>query len=181
MNAVRLNVTQMQALSRALTAARSARVRVGILGNKAERLDEDWNKEKINNPTLGAVHEFGSKKRGIPARSFLRMPLTLHLPNEVDKIGRAVWRRLVIEKSVVLALKQLGALAELVVQRAFETGGFGSWPGYSKRYGRWKELFTRKKTGTLAKIGPVQLALLILSGQMRKAVTSKVVPGGSAP
>lgn len=175
MNYTRLEMNQFEALSRALEDAGKARVRVGILGNKAERFDEDWNKEHTNNPTIGLVHEFGSKKDNIPARSFLRMPLMLYLPKKLDQIGKAAWRNLVIQKSVPLALKQLGVLGENVVQEAFATGGFGQWPGYSARYGRWKELFTRNKTKTMGMIGPVRLALLVLSGQLRRSVTSRVV------
>lgn len=174
MNSATLNTAGFERLRKTLHEGRSMRVRVGVLGNKAERLDEDWNKEKINNPTLGAVHEFGSKLRNIPARSFLRMPLLLMLPKRISEIGRAVWRGLVFEHGLEFALKRLGIAGESIVQEAFATGGFGQWAPLSPRYRRWKEAFTRKKTG---KKGPVSVAILILSAQLRKAVTSRVVKG----
>ncbi len=172
MNAVRKDTSGFDDVRRALAEGRSLRVKVGVLGNKAERQDEDWNKEKINNPTLGAIHEFGSKTRNIPARSWLRMPLTLFLPKRVDQIGRHVWRALILRRGLKEALKDLGVLAESVIQEAFATGGFGQWAPLSARYARWKMAFTRRKSG---KIGPVRIAILILSGQLRKSVTSRVV------
>lgn len=165
---------KLPALGRALRAFKNARVRVGILsGAKVGRYDiEKTTQDKFNNPTLGIVHEFGSKLRNIPARSFLRMPLTLFLPKRIQQIGIAVWRALVIQNGPLLALKQLGVAGENVVQEAFETGGFGRWAKWSPRYASWRMRFERARSKL---IGPLQPgSLLILSGQLRRSVTSRV-------
>lgn len=161
MNTVTLHVDQMKALRVELDKAKGARVRVGILGNKAAR----WGKGSgvLNNPTLGLTHEFGSIKRNIPARSFLRVPLMTRLPREIDVIGRSVWREMIVGKGVLNALRALGVIGENTVQRAFETGGFGKWAPLSPRYARWKQKIVGKN-----------MTLLVLSGQLRRSITSSV-------
>ncbi len=165
---------QMTALRAALAIFSKARVRVGVLsGSKNERYDiEKTAQDPFNNATLGAAHEFGVKSRNLPPRSFLRMPLMLHLPKEIDNIGREVWRLLVIQKGPLLALKQLGVLGENVVQQAFQTGGFGQWPKWSARYARWRSGYERARSKLIGPLRPG--SLLILSGQLRRSVTSRV-------
>lgn len=164
MSAVTLNLEELRAVRAELKRAESARVKVGILGDKAGR----WGPGSgdMNNPSLGVVHEFGSIKRGIPARSFLRMPLMTRLPGKIDEIGREVWRKLILDKGAINALKALGVIAENLVQRAFETGGFGQWPKLSPRYARWKAALVRARGG--------RVSILILTGQLRRSVTSRV-------
>ena len=181
MSSATLTLDEFKRLKADLHSARSARVRVGVLGNRADRFDEDWNKEKLNNPSLGLVHEFGSKTKNIPARSFLRMPLMTRLPKRLDQIGRAFWRAMILKTGVHTALKALGVEGETVVQEAFETGGFGTWPAWSKRYAAWRrrhELRLRAKGST----GPITGGgLLILSHQLRRSITSRVEKGRAKP
>lgn len=175
--AVTLNLDEMRALKAELDKANGARVRVGILGDKAGR----WGPGSgdLNNPSLGATHEFGSIQKNIPARSFLRVPLMTRLPAEVDRIGRVVWRTMILERSVLTTLRALGVLAENIVQRAFETGGFGQWAPLSPRYARWKETLIRTKARKLFSVGPIRMTLLVLSGQLRRAITSRVTMYGA--
>lgn len=176
MNSATGDLTELKLLKSELAKFRSARVRVGVLGNKADRFDEDWNKSKLNNPTLGLIHEFGIVAMGpapegkniprtsLPARSFLRMPLTNYLPKEIDKIGRAVWRAIILKKGVLVALGDLGQIARNVVDRAFATGGFGYWAPNSPR--------TIKRKGSSKP--------LIDSAQLRKSVSWRVDLGRAA-
>lgn len=147
MNTVNKDVRGLRELRESLRAARSNRAQVGIFGDKAQRLDSDWNKTDLNNPTIGLIQEFGvtggfvnHKSRDkyrefesnaptmkIPARSFLRVPLQDHLFTEVKKIGFLVWREMIVKRSVVHALDALGITAFNIVQRAFATAGFGKW------------------------------------------------------
>lgn len=169
---VHLHLEEMKKLRAELEKAKGARVKVGVLGNTTGR----WGPGSGNwtNAGLGVVHEFGSIQRNVPARSFLRMPLMTRLPKKVDEIGRATWRSIVLTKGIMPALGSLGLVAENLVQRAFETGGFGQWAQLSPRYARWKEQLIRTKARKLFFIGPVQMTLLVLSGQLRKAITSRV-------
>lgn len=172
-----LNTDGLDALRKELAAAKSKRVQVGVLGGKDARLGEGGGYVP-GNAEIGLVHEFGIiggqspfKMKGVskqptkrasmnmPERSWLRMPLITRLPEAILEQGRAAWRRAILEKGVVYALRNLGVVAEGVIQDAFATGGFGTWAKLSRR--------TIKKKGSAA--------ILIDSAQLRQSVTSRVV------
>lgn len=106
---------------------------------------------------IGAVHELGSEKRNIKARSFIKMPLIekekqitqdveKHLP---EKLGNG---------DIKGIFKILGLSGENAIQEAFETGGFGTWPDIEQA------TKDRKDSDSI----------LIDQAELRKAVTSKV-------
>ncbi|MBL3520301.1 hypothetical protein [Aliarcobacter lanthieri] len=72
-------------------------------------------------------HEFGTKK-GIPRRSFLRMPF-IEKQAELNKQINRSWEKIVTGKGTAInELGRLGIFAEeYVIDKAFETGGFGKW------------------------------------------------------
>ena len=87
------------------------------------------------NATIGAAHEFGSLKRHLPKRSFLREPLIDHLQESLNAAGvfsEATQAEIIKEKSMVPWTKRIAVLAEDVVKKAFDTGGYGKWPKLSK-------------------------------------------------
>ena len=77
----------------------------------------------------GAYNEFGSITRPDhpPKRSFIRMPLSEHgdkIVNYVEKHAREH-----LEASDVKAIfEDIGIGGESVIQEAFDTRGFGTWP-----------------------------------------------------
>ena len=171
---VSFDVGELKALARSIKASKNYRVRVGLFPDKATRDPESKEEAlfratmrqhgetpegSISNPALGAIHEFGSKLRNIPARSWLRMPIILYLRPAVEGRGRAFWKSAISTKGLREALKKLGIVAENVIQNAFETGGFGQWKSL-------KPATIRAKGST---------SILIDSAQFRKAVASKVV------
>lgn len=170
MNIVRLNVRGIAALRTVVAGFRNARVKVGLLGNHADRFDASWNKMAKNNPTIGMEHEFGVARnpwgRRTPARSFLRMPLMTRLPKKIEMIGAATWRAIILKRSLADALANLGAAAKATIQEAFNTGGWGQWQPISVQQ-------MKRKGG--------RTVILIDSAQMRKAVTSKVVMKNPTP
>lgn len=162
----------------------NARVRVGILGPNAGRVNEPkpvkasgtfahgWDAESlqkaqdeqeqlsgINNPTLGAIHEFGSVKRNIPSRSFLRMPVIQELPAALAKVDKQLWHKVIVKKGLLGALGLLGAYCMDVIHLAFDTGGFGAWQALKAR--------TIKRKG--------RDAILIDTAQLRQSITAEVV------
>ena len=177
------NLAPLEALNLDIAANEHAYVKVGILGvGRAGRPAHPTRKEAgIDNPNLGAVHEFGSMKRHIPPRSFLRMPLMTKLPDKMRAIGKAVWQSIIDQKGIRTALADLGAEGENTVQEAFNTGGFGQWAPWSEKYGRRRELEMRAKRRKKRLIGPMQLAILVRTGQLAKAITSHVVGGKAQP
>jgi hypothetical protein len=112
------------------------KVQIGILGDKNSR------KEGANgNAEIGAVHEFGSIARGIPKRSFLRMPLETKFKSAlsnlpVDKNGVL---EIIKEQSAIVLLMKLGALGKAIILNAFDTRGFGNWKPSNMKYKKVKQ------------------------------------------
>ncbi len=129
------------------------RVRVGIFGGKNGR-----QKGAETNASLGAIHEFGSISGGIPARSFLRMPIH-NKKTEILKDASVGAGALLAQGNSLGVLKRLGIACENAVQMAFESRGFGTWKADALATVR------RKRSS----------APLIDTGQLRRSITSKVV------
>lgn len=189
-----LDIAGMKRLGAELDKLGSARVRVGIMGGGVQRpldpsgerhasglrkrtgsvsrFDEEGKRQDdLNNPTLGLIHEFGTKEvvgedgrvahHAIPARSFLRMPLMTRLQTRIDEIGRGAWRALILNRSVMAALGALGTVARNLIDLAFETHGWGQWAPNTP--------FTIRKKGSASP--------LIDKAQLRKSVSYQVVRG----
>ena len=107
------------------------------------------------------LHEFGSYRpitfeedgkqytvKGVPARSFLRMPLTLFLPKATKEIR-------IIESdnerlNYEAIANALGEASVEVIHEAFESQGFGNWlPHQSKEYAKDNDNPVLDKTGKL--------------------------------
>lgn len=177
---VSLNTDGLTALRKELAKAASKRLHVGVLGGKDARNGDESKGYIPGNAEIGLAHEFGvvggvspfkSKSQSkqppsakgmhvnLPERSFLRMPLMTKLPEAILSQGKAAWRKAIVEKGVVFALKNLGVIAEGIVQDAFATGGFGIWPKLKP--------YTIRKKGSAA--------ILIDKAELRQSITSRVV------
>lgn len=169
MNRVQLDLARWKHLRAELGKFKKARVRVGVLKGAPSRADSDK-----SNAEIGFYHEFGSNARNLPARSWLRMPLYTVLPKRITRVGRDLWRSMVEQGDTLKALQSLGVVAEGVVQEAFSTNGFGRWAPWSKRYALWRlrRAISLAKPGAKVSVGNI----LVLSGQLRRAVSSRVVP-----
>jgi len=137
-------------------------VKIGIIGDKAAIIRDDG--EHLTNAQIGLIQEFGKHtgKRKIPARSFIVMPLKLHL-NKYLKNKSSMTEK-AFEKSVKAGkteefVAKIGLVAEEVIQDAFATSGWGNWapnrPSTVKRKGSSKPL--------------------IDTGELRRSISSKVV------
>ena len=77
----------------------------------------------------GAYNEFGSitKPDHPPKRSFIRMPLSEHGDKVVSYVEKHAKEHL--EAGDVAAIfEDIGIAGESVIQEAFDTRGFGTWP-----------------------------------------------------
>lgn len=131
--------------------------RIGILGDESRT---GKGSKVPTNAEIGAVHEFGAPSKGIPQRSFLRMPLTEHLEKEMESSGlldKETLAEVVKQGSIKPWLEKIAVVSEGVVLDAFETKGGGKWPP-------WKNPSYTNEGGTL----------LVDSQQLRNSVTSKV-------
>ena len=130
-------------------------VKVGVFGDhKAQRADAT-----INNVELAIIQEFGSKSANIPARSFIRMPIQDKRKDILNYSASKPIADLLKSGDKKKALKLLGVFAENVIQKAFDTGGFGKWAPNAPST-------IRKKKSDHP---------LIDKAELRKAVWSKVV------
>lgn len=133
--------------------------RVGILGAKASSMH---NGTQLTNSQIGAIQMFGSVVSGIPPRDFLVMPLQITRRDLMKNITNSgAIKQAIQAKDYKKVFKQIGILAEQVVQRAFETSGFGQWPP--------------NKPSTIARKGSDRP--LIDTGQLRRSITSDVASG----
>lgn len=150
---IKFDIGPLKQLKENVQLLEHAHVKVGVLGNKVARKDGG-----LNNPTIGAVHEFGSLDKKIPARSWLRMPIMSKLPDVVKKIGRSTFNAIAAKNGIVTALETLGTEAYNVIQDAFNTGGFGTWAPLKP------STIRRKKSS----------AILIDTAQLRQSVSYAV-------
>lgn len=111
----------------------------------------------LTNADVGAIHELGSFTKGIPARSWLRMPLHQQT-TRILKDARRGAAELLARGEVVKVLARLGEACDAAIQRAFNTGGFGLWK-------ELKAATIRRKHST---------SQLIDTAQLRKSITYKV-------
>lgn len=177
---VAIKTDALAALRAELEKNKSKRVQVGVLGGNDARSGDESGGYVAGNAEIGVAHEFGliggqlpqavrakaglSKEpaksgRSLPERSFLRMPVITQLPEAIKAQGKENWRKAILQKGVVFALKNLGILAEGVIQDAFKTGGFGTWA-------KLKPATIRRKKSD---------AILIDTAQLRQSITSRVV------
>lgn len=131
-------------------------IKIGIMGNTSTVKDG----KSVSNALIGAVHEFGAPARGIPQRSFLRVPLANNLTKELQKSGlldEDTLSEVIKTASILPWMEQVAIVAEGVVEDAFETSGDGSWP-------TWKNPNYKNEGG----------ALLVDTGSLRDSITTEV-------
>lgn len=130
MGAQRLELKGLDRLLKALKDSSKPYIRVGILGSDATtaHTDEDG-KSGLTNAEIGAIHEFGSENH--PVRSFLRMPLSTYLSENLGSAGaftKETMQQVIAEGTIDPWLEKVKIIAEETVAEAFDTGGFGEWP-----------------------------------------------------
>lgn len=147
-------------------------VRVGILGSSAHakhRKDAGELKKHgghkvgqgesdLTNADIGLRHEKGVKSEHLPRRSWLVNPLEDHLPEHFERLGGEAIELIIVQQALK-NYQHLGIICEQIIQKGFETGGYGKWKALSRR--------------TVAEKGSSQI--LVDTAQLRKSVTSTVV------
>lgn len=127
---------------------------VGVLGSKAGTRQEG----NLTNAEIGIIHEKGSISGKIPRRSFIEMPLTLKLSRYIRAVGQKIVNGLTKE-NLKKSYRDLGILAERIIDGAFSSAGFGRWPENTPS--------TIKNKGSSRP--------LIDTAQLRKSIASRVV------
>ena len=165
----------LQKIQEVLEKYSKSYIKVGLFGGNHPSSGESL-------PSIGALHEFGSnsprtftykgekiKISGLPARSWLRLPLKIKRVQLKGKgyEGKEFFKRVIVSELkngyTGVALKFLGRNATNIIDEAFNTQGFGNWePNINKRY-------VELKGSNIP---------LIDTGALRNAVTYKIVEGG---
>lgn len=174
---VEANIDGLERLSKMLKE--SYTVKVGIIGSKAITQHEG----NITNAELGAFHEFGTSR--MPQRSFLMMPLTEKLSEEIPKMKKIIWKQFFVKNSVRQFYQDLGVKAIKIIEDAFNTNGFGQWkPLTASTIGAFEKSKGIKgwQTGTVAQFRKgLRIAggrqILTDSGKLRRSISFKVIKG----
>lgn len=173
---VRLNTDNLDKIQKQLK--KQFFCKVGVLGGRSPRDNPHEKGPGPSNADLGFIHEFGSPLKNIPARSWLRMPLMLKLPDVFKKIGQRLLNRMTAE-NVRTIFSELGARAENVVQSAFQSAGFGYWAPNKLPYAKLRKVKKGKiKMSAYKKMSTEKKKLyskpLIDTGELRKSIDSEV-------
>lgn len=148
--------------------------KVGILGDKNTRTQAAKalsyaqvlkietprkSSEQPNNASIGYDHEFGNPTRGLPQRSFLRVPLIDNLSKKIESSGaldKDSFDQVLKTGSILPWMKKIAVLAEGIVIEGFSNSGYGKWaphsPGYTNNTGQ----------------------VLVDTAQLRDSITSEV-------
>ena len=151
----KVNFDGLKKLKSALSS--NLETKVGIISGSKERTNEGG----INNATLGMIHEFGSFAKGLPARSWLRMPIEQksdEIQQDIIKASDSIEESFADGNAEAL-YEALGLAAEKQIQTSFETGGFGQWKGNSPS--------TQRSKGSSSP--------LIDTGQLRESIITRVL------
>lgn len=127
-----INLHGFEQLVKAVGAKNPPVARLGVLGPSVYRKDKG-----SSNAEIGAAHEYGSAKRGLKSRSFLRMPLTDVFPGELentDLLSEDVFKDVIKSGSLVPWLTQCAIVAVATIKKAFASNGFGKWAPWAKGY-----------------------------------------------
>lgn len=130
-------------------------VKIGILGSTDARDDG----EPLGNAGIGVVQEYGSITNNIPARSFLRMPLEMKKDQLNAVFEKTSVKEILLKGDIKGAFKKLGVEAEAIIDDAFKSGGFGTWPKNAP------STVAQKKSSKP----------LIDTSELRRSITSQVV------
>jgi hypothetical protein len=132
-------------------------VKIGYL--HAGKGDEVHNGTTLTNAEIGIIQEFGSFENNIPPRSHIRMPIQAK-SDEIKMVfnSRKV-KNLMMAQEYGKVLELIGIAAEIAIQQAFESSGFGQWQVNSPA--------TIKRKGSSRP--------LINTGALRRSITSEVV------
>jgi hypothetical protein len=148
-------------------------VRVGILGEKPRSAktseESDKQKDPPTNAEIGLAHEKGVKSRNLTRRSWLQVPLEDHLPAVFIKEGPKAMTMMLLGQSLQ-AYEMLKEICEDIVQKGFDTSGYGKWKALELQ-----TLYRKHPRGFSKWTKENNDQILVDTAQLRKSVTSVVV------
>ena len=166
-----MDITKMKQLYEGLKTR--AVIEVGVFEDSSSRK----NSGGLTNADLAMYHELGSPEHGLPARSMLKIPLADHA-KEIMAPFRDKAEAYLMKGTLLQLYKLIGIAAEKIVLGAFATGGYGKWAPL-KNATIWRKLkgsmSKRVNQYWNIKAGNVGSGILIDTGQLRRAFSSRVI------
>jgi len=166
LTSIKFNDKNLKKLSSELLKAKNMRVRVGVPSSDFKGIKKDHKTGKISMVELAFVHEFGSQKRNIPERSFLRLGLDKGKKEIIEVLHKCAEDWLAGYRKIGLKtlMAKIGISAQNEVRKVFTDNNWPNDPN-SAQYKR-----KLKKGG-----GSGSPRALIDTGQLRQSITSEVV------
>lgn len=147
-------------------------VKIGILSKEwKENPDKKWER-KIGPVELGAVHEFGSTKRNIPSRSFLRLTMNNRKDDfkaEIEANKQAMVDSIAAGNGMNF-LEEVGITWRAYVLDTFDRQGPG-WEGLKKR----TKAMRRKVYNPETKQEEASHKILWVTGALATSVSYEVI------
>lgn len=163
---IKLDDKNFKKLSRELLKAKDMRVRVGVPSADFKGIKKNHEDSKITMVELAFIHEFGSSKRNIPERSFLRLGLDRGREQiiEAQKQSADEWLLGYGKISLKQVMSKIGLEAQNQVRKIFISSN--GWPNDPNSAQYKKKLKKGKKGGTPK--------ALIDTGQLMQSITFEV-------
>ena len=153
-------------------------IQIGIFGGKTSRKNGE-----MTNAEIGFVHEMGSISRNVPRRSFLWDTLSTKGKEIMESLKPAT-ETLFKTGKINEYLEVVGHACTNMVDEAFATGGFGKWAplsyGTLMRKAKGNDFKRMQQVAQDLYEGGNNIAILIKSGQLRRAISYRVVGGGAS-
>lgn len=142
-------------------------VKVGILGGQKQ--------DGVSLAFIGLIQELGSVINNIPARSFLKEPITSHLKEEIVKYKDKIKQYLFIEKDMTATYNLLGTIGVRISIGSFKNKNDGKWDKNSPITinGGWMR---NKSTGQYIYVkGKGTDNPLIHTGELSRSITYQLI------
>ena len=188
-----MSIDRMHAVIDGFKAMHDMTVKVGVFGDGAGRYEgtksEVTKKKKsgaapdaedLDNAALAKIHEFGSPKNNLPARSMLNVPLQDHKEQWMS-IFKERSEAFLAKNSVVILYKLIAVAALKIVIGAFDSGGYGKWPQLTRAtmLAKFKGKLSVRQAAALVWQATDGGGILIRTGQLRRAMDARVASRNS--
>lgn len=148
-------------------------VRIGVLSKEWKVNPNKKHERKIGPVELAAVHEFGSTKRRIPQRSFLRKTMVNRRKDYVKEIegNRDSIMKMIARGDYIKFLSRVGAVWRAYVLDTFDLQGPG-WQALAtstmaRRKAKWGH---EERNGKLVKVKKKSSRILWVTGALARSV-----------
>jgi hypothetical protein len=154
MSKINVEISPLKEIIENLRGLDEHNAEIGVYGG-TKRNEKYGNSDLVS---VACVHEFGSEDRTIPPRPFLSRPCIMKKNRIATIYAKSCEKYIDKPNGWAKILNNICYTGEDIVNEAFETGGFGTWPPL--------------KPKTIARKGTS--VILVDSGHLKRNVRTKV-------